>query len=257
MKFKVVTAAMAVTALALTGCSSAGSTPGKPAADGVLRVATEGTFSPFNYYDEKNELVGFEVDVAEALAKQMDVTLKWETASFDSLLIGLQQDRFDLVIASHSVTPEREKQVEFADPHYCSAGVLASAAGGEAPRVDNLEKKVVAAQVGATYLELVTNETNAMRVDSYPSDAAGLDAMLKGQADVWVADRFIVTEAETSRGIKLVRGDEVAVEKIAMATSKDNAALLKQLNAALAEIQADGTYESISQEWFGEDIRCN
>jgi len=245
-----------VAVLALASCAGAPASKEDAGAADVWRVATEGTFAPFNYYDESNTLTGFEVELAEALAADIGVTLEWEAASFDSLLVGLRQDRYDFVIASHSITPERREQVDFANPHYCSGGILTAPEGAAAPRKDSLQNSVVAAQVGATYLDLVTEETNAKQVDSYPSDAAGLDAMLRGQADVWVADRFVVAESEKARSVKLVKGDSIAVEEIGMAVKKGRTDIVDKLNAALERAQEDGTYEKISTKWFDEDIRC-
>src|SRR4051812_3217522 len=78
----------------------------------TIRIATEGTFSPFNFFKGK-ELTGFEIDLVNAIVKKLGLKADWKTSSFDSLLIGLSQDRFDLVAASHGITPERQKVVDF------------------------------------------------------------------------------------------------------------------------------------------------
>ena len=75
---------------------------------GVLRLATEGQYPPFNYF-EKNKLTGFDVELAEAVTEELHLKHEWKTFPFDSLLIGLKENRYDLVAASHSVTPERSK----------------------------------------------------------------------------------------------------------------------------------------------------
>jgi len=91
--------------------------------DGKIIVATEGAFPPFNYF-EGPKLTGFEIDVAEALAKRMGLPIEWRALSFDALLAGLRQDRWDMVIASHGITEDRAKAVTFTEPHYCSGGVI-------------------------------------------------------------------------------------------------------------------------------------
>ena len=78
--------------------------------DGKILIATEGQFAPFNFFNGTT-LTGFEVDLAELVAKKMGVTIQWKTLGFDALLTGLRQDRWDLVIASHGITEERAKAV--------------------------------------------------------------------------------------------------------------------------------------------------
>ncbi|MDH4061704.1 MAG: ABC transporter substrate-binding protein, partial [Aquincola sp.] len=91
--------------------------------DGTIRIATEGQFSPFNYF-QGSKLTGFEIDLADAVVAKMGLKTDWKALSFDALLAGLRQDRWDLVIASHGITEERSKAVTFADPHYCSGGMV-------------------------------------------------------------------------------------------------------------------------------------
>lgn len=73
---------------------------------------------------EGKKLTGFEVTLAEALAKELGLKVEWTTQPFDNLLIGLQQDRYDFVIASHGITPQRAKAVDFSNPHYCTGARL-------------------------------------------------------------------------------------------------------------------------------------
>ena len=112
--------------------------------DGKIIVATEGQFAPFNYF-EGTKLTGFEVEVAELVVKKMGLKLEWKTLGFDALLTGLGQNRWDAVIASHGVTDERSKAVTFANPHYCSGGIIVSM-DDKIRNVKDLTGKVVAVQ---------------------------------------------------------------------------------------------------------------
>ena len=76
--------------------------------DGKINIATEGQFAPFNFF-QGSKLSGFEIELAELVAKKMGVTIEWKALGFDALLAGLRQDRWDLVIASHGITEERAK----------------------------------------------------------------------------------------------------------------------------------------------------
>src|SRR5262245_2934097 len=121
--------------------------------DGKIVMATEGQFAPFNYFQGPN-LRGFEIDVAELVAKKMGVNVEWKALGFDALLAGLRQDRWDLVIASHGITEERAKAVTFTAPHYCSGGVVV-ALDPAIRTAKDLAGRVISVQTGTTYLENV------------------------------------------------------------------------------------------------------
>lgn len=223
--------------------------------DGKIVVATEGAFPPFNFF-RGPVLTGFEVELAEALVKKMGLTLEWRALSFDALLAGLRQDRWDLVIASFGITPERSKAVTFTNPHYCSGGIVVSKDPAIRTSAD-LAGKVVAVQTGSTYLENVSKLAGLKEVKNFPKDTDCRSALANGRVDAWVTDRFVAKaaiEGNASSGLKA--GDFVFVERIACAVKQGNASLAQEVNKALAELMADGTYEAISKKWMNEDVRC-
>lgn len=220
---------------------------------GTVKIGTEGAFKPFNYFEGK-KLTGFEVELGEALAKQMGVKFEWIPQSFDSLLIGLNQNRFDFVIASHGITPERLKAVDFSKPHYCTGGAIGYLAGGP-KSVADLQGKRIGVQVGTTYLENVNKLRTVREVKTYPKDTDAQQALLSKRVDAWVGDKFGVLEASKAQPLIKV-GDLVFEEKIAMAVKKGNTSLTAALNTALKKVQADGTYAKLSAKYFGTDVRC-
>jgi polar amino acid transport system substrate-binding protein len=223
--------------------------------DGKIIVATEGAFPPFNFFQGPT-LSGFEVDLAEALVKRMGLAIEWRALSFDALLAGLRQDRWDLVIASFGITEERSKAVTFTNPHYCSGGIVVSKNPSVRTSAD-LTGKVVAVQTGSTYLENVNKLTGVKEVKNFPKDTDCRSALVNGRVDAWVTDKFVAKAAlEGSPSSGLKAGEFVFVERIACAVKKGNASLEQAVNKALAELMADGTYEAISKKWMHEDIRC-
>jgi polar amino acid transport system substrate-binding protein len=241
--------------LLLTASTASARTFEEIKADGKIIVASEGAFPPFNFF-QGPKLSGFEIDVAEALAKKLGVTIEWRALSFDALLAGLRQDRWDLVIASFGITPERAKAVTFTDPHYCSGGIIV-AKDPAISTVASLAGKTVAVQTGTTYLENVKKLPGVKEVKNFPKDTDARAALTAGRVDAWVTDKFVAKgalEADPGAGLKM--GDFVFVEKIASAVKKGNTSLEQAVNKALAELLADGTYEAISKKWMKEDIRC-
>jgi polar amino acid transport system substrate-binding protein len=224
--------------------------------DGKIVMATEGAFPPFNLFKGPT-LAGFEVDIGEALAKKLGVKVEWRALSFDALLAGLRQDRWDLVIASFGITPERSRAVTFTDPHYCSGGIVV-AKDPSIRTAKDLAGKVVAVQTGSTYLENVQKLPGIKEVKNFPKDTDARSALVNGRVDAWVTDKFVAKAAlETDPGAGLKAGDFVFVERIASAVKKGNTSLQEAVNKALTELMADGTYAAISKKWLNEDIRCH
>lgn len=221
---------------------------------GKLVAATEGAFTPFNYFHGP-KLTGFEVELAEMLAKKMGLRIEWKTVGFDALLTGLAQDRWDLVIASHGITEERARAVTFMAPHYCSGGMIVSR-DGNIRTARELAGKTVAVQTGTTYLEHVAKLGTAVK--NFPSDADARSALAAGRVDAWVTDRFTAIEsARMNPALKLHLGDLLFTERIAAAAAKGNTGLAQAWNDALAASLADGSYAALSKKYFGEDVRCH
>ncbi|AFZ69058.1 ABC transporter substrate-binding protein [Deinococcus peraridilitoris] len=221
---------------------------------GTIIIATEGAFKPFNYFEGK-KLTGFEVDLGEAVAKELGVKVRWVTQPFDSLLIGLNQGRYDFVIASHGITPERAKAVNFTNPHYCTGGAIVAQKGG-AQKAADLAGKSVAVQVGSTYAENVRKLSGLKDVKTYPKDSDAQQALMAGRVDAWVSDKFVGLEAAQAAGGRMQVGDLLFQEKIAMAVQKENSTLLKGLNDALAAVQKNGTYGKLSTQYFKQNVAC-
>ena len=222
---------------------------------GKIVIATEGQYAPFNFF-QGSKLAGFEVDVAEAMAAKMGLKVEWKALSFDALLTGLKQDRWDMVIASHGITDERSKAVTFTEPHYCSGGVIV-AKDAAIRTAKDLAGKVVSVQTGTTYLENVKKVGAIKEVKNFPQDTDARAALASGRVDAWVTDRFVAMnslKAEPAAGLKM--GDFLFIERIASAVAKGNTGLASELSKALAAIQADGTYAAISKKYFNEDVRC-
>lgn len=224
--------------------------------DGKILIATEGQFAPFNYF-KGTTLTGFEVEVADLVAKKMGLKVQWKTIGFDALLTGLKQDRWDLVIASHGITEERAKAVTFTAPHYCSGGIVI-AMDPAIRNAKDLSGKVVAVQTGTSYLENVQKVASLKDIKNFPTDVDARSALVSKRVDAWVTDRFVAKEViakNPDAGFKL--GEMVFVEKIASAVSKGNTGLAEAWNKALAATMADGSYAAVSQKYFNEDVRCD
>lgn len=222
---------------------------------GSITIATDGTFAPFNFF-KNGKLTGFEYDLGQALAAEMKLKAVWKTASFDTLLIGLSQKRFDMVMASHGMTPERAKIVSFSDPHYCTGVVIVSHKNGPRTLMD-MKGRVGAVQTGSIFAAPLSKVPGIRDVKTFKQDTEALQALLGKRVDAWVTDKFVAEAAIVAhRGAGLLKGETVLTEKVGMAVHPTDKKLLLKINEALAVLFKNGTYEKLSRKYFGENIAC-
>jgi polar amino acid transport system substrate-binding protein len=207
---------------------------------GSLIAATEGAFFPFNFF-EGSKLTGFEVELAEAIAKQMGLKLEWRVVSFDAQLASIRQDRFDFAIASHGYTEERGRAVDFARPHYCTGGVIAAYKDGPLT-VAALNGKTVGVQIGTSYLDNAKKIAGIKDVKTYKADPEAFAALRARKTDAWISDKWLIKSTlEKNADAGVVAGEKE---------------LMEQLNRALAEVIKNGTHQALSQKYFKTDIGC-
>ncbi|MBI3543055.1 MAG: amino acid ABC transporter substrate-binding protein [Deltaproteobacteria bacterium] len=229
--------------------------------EGTLHLATEGTFRPFNYSDEPGPaagktLTGFEVELANALAKKLGLKSDWTTRPFDQLLTGLALRKYDLVAASHAITPERAKTVEFINPHYCTGATIVTRAGGPGS-LKALAGKTIGVTVGTTYYDRLNAMGRFKEIKVFRDDAEATDNLVGSKIDAWVTDRFVAAamlKARKDAGLDV--SGVLFPEMVAMAVAKGDSELKDKVNGALAALFKDGTYARLSERYFGQDISC-
>jgi len=222
---------------------------------GTLVAATEGGFQPFNYYDGP-KLTGFEVDLAEAIAKKLGLKLEWRVVPFDGQIAALKQDRFDFAIASHGYTEERAKSVDFANPHYCTGGQIAAHKDGPLTVVA-LNGKTVGVQLATSYADAAKKVKGIKTIKTYKGDPEAFAALRANKVDAWISDKFTVKATlDKNPDAGITGGELVFVERVSMILRKNNKELADKLNQALAEVMKDGTYKALSEKYFKEDVSC-
>ena len=222
---------------------------------GTLIAATEGAFAPFNYYEGK-KLTGYEVDVAEAIAKKMGLKLEWRVVPFDAQLAAVSQDRYDFAIASHGYTEERAKAVDFASPHYCTGGQIAAPKDGPLTAAA-LKGKTVGVQLATSYFDAAKKIEGIKDVKTYKSDPEAFSALRAKKIDAWISDKFTVMETlKKNPKAGIVTGDQVFVERVSLIMRKNNKEFMDKVNTAIDELIKDGTFAAISKKYFDSDITC-
>jgi arginine transport system substrate-binding protein len=220
----------------------------------TIRFATEASYPPFEFVDSDNKIQGFDVDLANALCREMNATCTFTNQAFDSLIPSLKFRRFDAVMAGMDITPEREKQVLFSKAYYDNSALFI-AQKGKVALVDALKGKRVGVQNGTTHQKYLTEKmtgVNAVPYDSYQN--AILD-LKNGRIDAVFGDTAVVNEWLKQNANLAPVGEKVTDKAyfgtgLGIAVRQGNAELQGQFNTALDKVKADGTYKTIYSKWF-------
>ena len=230
------------------------------AVDGVLSMATEATFPPYEYYDG-DTIVGIDVEIAQAIADKLGMELEVTDIAFDSIIPGVQSGKYDLGLAGMTVTDERLEQVNFSDSYATGVQVVIVKEGGKVTSVDDLfadgASNVIGTQTGTTgflYATWDIQDAGLGEVKSFAKTTDAVEALKNGQVDCVILDNEpakALVAANEGAGLSIL-DTEYAVEDYAAAISKDNTALLEAVNGALKELIADGTVQSILDKYIGK-----
>lgn len=237
------------------GSSTDGGSDLKLVEDGKFTTASSGLYKPFNF-TEGGDLTGFDIDISNALSEEMGLEPNPVTTPWETILQGLTTNRFDAIIGSMAITEEREKQVSFSDPYYYSGGVIFTRAGNtEIKSEADLEGAKIGVVGQSTYDTAAQKYTDDKNIQYYNSDVVALqDLAIEGRLDAVITADVVGFEAQNA-GLEVeMVGDPLWIEQAAVAINKEDEELLAAVNEALAAIVENGTYEEISDKWFGRNL---
>ena len=228
---------------------------GKETEKDTFKFGMSGLYKPFNF-KENGKLTGFDVEIGEALAEKMGKEPEPVTNPFETIIQGLQADKYDAIIGSLTVTPEREKAVSFTDTYYSSGSqIFVFSDNGEIKGPEDLKGKKIGTVKASVYLEHALTLTDKENVIEYDSDLTALQDLPTGRLDAVITDQMVGFRVMKEKAIDIKDvGDPLSLDKQAIAVEKDDEELRKEINKALAAIIEDGTYAKISEKWFGRDI---
>jgi polar amino acid transport system substrate-binding protein len=222
--------------------------------EGQMVVAMSGEFRPFSHFED-NELTGFDYDIAVAIAEEMGLELDTQTGAFDTLIQGVQSNRYDVLIASMTPTEERDQAVDFTDSYYTSGATMFVRNDSDCEDPTQMDNPTVGVASGTTYESFLEGEDWVGEIRTFSSDVTALEDVDSGRLDGAMTDRLVGLYQIDQAGRDLrACGDPLYTEEPAFAVKEGNAALVEELNDALAAIKDNGTYAEVSEKWFGQDI---
>jgi lysine-arginine-ornithine-binding protein len=249
--------------LMLAGCSNSSTSEDSAVTDAAttdtvmsVKIATESSYKPFSYTDADGKLIGYEIELVDALCAQMQADCELISQDWDGLIPGLNAQKFDAVIAGMSITPERQEVVEFSDPYF-HTGIILIAKKEDNVSVADLKGQPIASQRSTVAAQYLQDEHANADIKLYDTqDNAYLD-LTSGRVRAMMSDKvtgidWLKTEAGKDYEVK---GAEISTAEDAMGIAfRKGDPLVAKFNQALAEITENGTYEQITSSYFGTSL---
>lgn len=256
------TAAMAAL-FTLAGCSNGQDSAAETtdaaettaASDDVLRIGTEGAYAPFNYTNADGTLGGFDIEIANAICDDMQVTCEIMAQDWDGIIPGLKAGKYDAIVAAMSVTPERAKQVAFTEPYFSNALVfLAKKDSSFNPNnASDIDAHSIAAQrstISSQWLEKAYPEADMKLYDTLSNAFLDLGS---DRVDAMISDKLPALEwlGSPSGSNYALKGSDIDInDNFAIAVRPNDEGLQAKINQALVNIKSNGTYDKINQKYF-------
>ena len=223
----------------------------------TISFAGSGGYPPFNYITDSGDVIGFDVDVAQEIADRLGMKMEYKTTAWDGIVEGLRAKRYDAILGSMGITPEREERVDFSIPYYYSGPQLIVRKDSSIKGPSDLKSSDAVALVTGTTFEQDGKKLGVV-VKLYEDDNQTLMELINGRVEGVLTDRIVglnaIGKLKGGDTLTLV-GATLRTETMGIAFHDDADELREKVNATLKEMFADGTMKKISGKWFnGQDI---
>ena len=220
--------------------------------DGVLTVGTNAEFPPFEYVDANGAPDGFDMALIKAVGEKLGVKVEVENMEFASLISSIGS-KIDVAIAGMTVTDERKESVDFSDSYYEAVQYVILPEGSEIATAEDLKNKAIGVQLGTTG-DFIASDIEGATVSQYNKAVDAVNDLINGRVDCVIIDKnpALVFEGKFEGQITAVDGAQFDFEpeQYAIAMPKGDAALVEQVNKALEEIKADGTFDELVKTYI-------
>jgi polar amino acid transport system substrate-binding protein len=218
---------------------------------GTVLVSTDANYAPQSSVNQDTgELEGFDIDTALAMGKALGLEVEFKKVQWETVIPGLQTGKWDVSIGSMTITPEREKTVDFTEPYYYTSGqVFVKKGGPQITSVDDLAGKTVGVGAATTYYDFLKKDSKAV-VKTYDTDASAFPDLRNGNLD------FVMTAGPTGQQAILegqpfdFSGAPLYYEDLAFAINQGEGDWLQMLNYAVNQMHEDGTLTEMSKKWY-------
>lgn len=222
---------------------------------GVLKVGTEGTYSPYSYHDDSDNLVGYDVELLRAIGEKLGVEVEFTESKWDGLIAGLDAGQYDIVADQITITDERKEKYLFSDPYTYVYGVVITRADyDEISSFEDLDGKNVSLTSSSNWAQL--SESYGASIVPTNGFSESIQLVLENRADATVNDNVTYLDYKNQQpdvNVK-VAAEATEINESAILIRQGDEELQTRINEALAELREEGTISELSVKYFGEDI---
>ena len=224
---------------------------------GEITVAMEGTWAPWTFHDEDDNLVGYDVEVAQKIAEKLGVEVNFIEGEWDGLLAGIDSGRYDIMVNGVSVDEERREKYDFSAPYAANrTAVIVKSDNVDIQSMDDLEGKTTANTITSTYAKIA--EAHGAEVTAVDDLNQTFELLLAGRIDATLNDEVAYYDYMTSHPdaqIKIaVLSDDAVQVAIPMRKGEETKSLREAIDKALGELAQEGVLSELSEKYFGVDI---
>lgn len=250
----------------LTGCNkkedatqAAASAPAPAAASAKIVIGLDDNFPPMGFRDEKNQLVGFDIDLAKEAAKRIGAEVEFKPIDWNAKEAELNGKRVDALWNGLTITEDRKKNIAFTSPYLENRQIIIVTAKSSIAKKADLAGKVVGVQDGSSAVDAIAKDEATAKslkeLKKFGDNVTALMDLSVGRLDAIVVDE-VVGRYYTSKkpGEYKVLDENLGTEEYGVGTRKDDTELLAKLEKAMADMKQDGTAAKISTQWFGSNI---
>ena len=219
--------------------------------EGKLQAGSDTSFAPFEFSDEKGGYIGFDVDMVTAIAKKMGLEAVVVATAWDGIIPNLVADRYDIIMSAMTITEERQQQINFTDGYIDTNLAITTLVDQPITDEAGLDGKTVGVQVDTTGQFAVEEVAGVKEIKKYENSIAAIQDLFAGRVDAVVNDSPVNAYYTRDKPEFGNTGKIGSDDQYGFGIKKENTELLEAMNAALAELQDEGTYDLIYAKWFG------
>lgn len=225
---------------------------------GKIVAGLDDNYPPMGYRDAEGNLIGFDIDMSNEIAKRLGLEMEWQPTAWDGIVASLQAKKFDVIISGMTITPEREEVVNFAGPYiFAAQGVCVQEGNDAIITSEDLKDKIVGTQNGSAGLKVaeeLKEKVGIKEVKGYSDFALAFQDLKVGRLDAIIADNYVISGYLTNMpGEFKFTAELFSEETNGIAVRKEDEMLKQKLDETINEMILDGTMKELGEKWLGGD----
>lgn len=227
--------------------------------NGVIQVGIMGTYPPYNFLNEDQEMTGFDAEIAKEVASRIGVDVEFNPTPWSGMLAGLRNDKFDAVVSQVTITEDRKKNLDFSQPYITNTvNIIVPQDSTSIQSLEDFKGQTIGIGLGTNDEAYLRNEVKPevgeFTIKTYDDVITTLKDLNSGRIDATINNKFAIKPVVEENNLKIKAvGEPVKQDQAGIAIRPENPELLAAIDQALTEMKEDGTYRDIFVKWFDEE----